>query len=363
MSLTPRGENAIRQQETIALKLSKSLDATEIERAKAKLEAGGTLEYTAQLLSEGLTPEKIAHQRGLKPITIYGHCAKLIEAGKVDIDKVVPKIIQERIEDAIKKVGSTQYLFPIKTLLPEEISYELIRCVVNNHNLNRPKPDADTNGLTLQSDNINSFLTKPHPRPLTGPWRMGWALDFHSRISGGDWSRSGVGDLTYRLKYESDTSVLPMLIQQTLDLFHAHPEMKQADIIIPVPSSTERKVNPVYVFCEALAVNINVPVQTLVIKTRQTQPQKELKTLAQKRANVADAFRFQGEVEGKCVLLVDDLFDSGATLDEIYWLVKKEGFTSVARAADSELLQRLVAEGDTPGSLWKQGLFEGAGLK
>jgi predicted ATPase len=56
-------------------------------------------------------------------------------------------------------------------------------------------------------------------------------------------------------------------------------------------------------------------------------------------------------------------FLNGATLDEIYWLVKKEGFTSVARAADSELLRRLVAEGDTPGSLWKQGLFEGAGLK
>lgn len=56
-------------------------------------------------------------------------------------------------------------------------------------------------------------------------------------------------------------------------------------------------------------------------------------------------------------------FLNGATLDEIYWLVKKDGFTSVERAADSELLQRLVAEGDTPGALWKQGLFEGAGLK
>ena len=105
------------------------MDTTEIERAKAKLEAGGTLEYTAQLLTEGLTPEKIAYQRGLKPITIYGHCAKLIESGKIDIDKVIPKPVQVRIEGAIQKVGSTQYLFPIKVLLPEEISYEMIRCV------------------------------------------------------------------------------------------------------------------------------------------------------------------------------------------------------------------------------------------
>ena len=186
-----------------------------------------------------------------------------------------------------------------------------------------------SSSLIAPNDDIDSFLTRPHPHPLTGPWQTGWALGFHSRISGSNWSRSGVGDLTYRLKYESDTSVLPALIQQTLDLFHAHPEMNQADIIIPVPSSTERKVNPVNVFCEALADKINVPVQTLVCKTRQTRPQKELKTLAQKRANVANAFRLQGEVKGKGILLVDDLFDSGATLEEITRLLLKHGAVRV----------------------------------
>jgi len=169
----------------------------------------------------------------------------------------------------------------------------------------------------------------PHPRPLTGSWQTGWALDFHSRISGSDWSRSGVGDLTYRLKYESDTTVLPALIQQTLNLFHAHPEMKQADVILPVPSSTERKVNPVHVFCEALAGKINVPMQTLVAKTRQIQPQKEMKTLAQKRANVAGAFGVRGEIKGRRVLLVDDLFDSGATLNEISRVLQQNGAARV----------------------------------
>ncbi|HEX5052993.1 MAG TPA: AAA family ATPase [Planctomycetota bacterium] len=53
-------------------------------------------------------------------------------------------------------------------------------------------------------------------------------------------------------------------------------------------------------------------------------------------------------------------FLNGAVLDEIYWLVKKDGFTSVCRASESELLRNLVEEGDLPGGLWKQGLFEGA---
>ncbi|MDY0110247.1 MAG: AAA family ATPase [Candidatus Krumholzibacteria bacterium] len=54
-------------------------------------------------------------------------------------------------------------------------------------------------------------------------------------------------------------------------------------------------------------------------------------------------------------------FLNGAQLDEIYWLVKEEGFATIRRARDQELLRNLVQEGDLPGALWKQGLFEGAG--
>jgi len=56
-------------------------------------------------------------------------------------------------------------------------------------------------------------------------------------------------------------------------------------------------------------------------------------------------------------------FLNGAKLEEIYWLVKEDGFTTVRRASESELLQKLEAEGDLPGALWKQGLFEGTGLR
>jgi predicted ATPase len=56
-------------------------------------------------------------------------------------------------------------------------------------------------------------------------------------------------------------------------------------------------------------------------------------------------------------------FLNGAQLEEIYWLVKKDGFAEVRRASESELLCNLADEGDLPGALWKQGLFEGAGLR
>jgi predicted ATPase len=54
-------------------------------------------------------------------------------------------------------------------------------------------------------------------------------------------------------------------------------------------------------------------------------------------------------------------FLNATKLEEIYWLVKQQGFATVRRASDSELLRNLVQEGDLPGVLLKQGLLEGAG--
>jgi len=53
-------------------------------------------------------------------------------------------------------------------------------------------------------------------------------------------------------------------------------------------------------------------------------------------------------------------FLNGLSLDEIYWLAKKDGFTTIYRGANSDTLKRLVDEGDLPGALWRQGVFKGA---
>lgn len=54
-----------------------------------------------------------------------------------------------------------------------------------------------------------------------------------------------------------------------------------------------------------------------------------------------------------------DLLNS-LRLEEIFWLKKEGGFTTVHRASEDERLVALFEEGDLPGALWKQGLFAGA---
>lgn len=52
-------------------------------------------------------------------------------------------------------------------------------------------------------------------------------------------------------------------------------------------------------------------------------------------------------------------FLNALQLDEIYCLEKHDGFTTIQKASDSELLVNLAAEGDLPGTLWRQGLLTG----
>ncbi len=53
-------------------------------------------------------------------------------------------------------------------------------------------------------------------------------------------------------------------------------------------------------------------------------------------------------------------FLNACELDEVLWLVKKEGYTEVRRAKDDPQIAKYMQDGDQMGFLWKQGFFEGA---
>lgn len=75
---------------------------------------------------------------------------------------------------------------------------------------------------------------------------------------------------------------------------------------------------------------------------------------------LAEEFRAYGRRGGQVMVSTHspDLLNA-AELEEVYWLEKRDGFTSIRRAADDHQLAALMAEGDLLGALWKQGLFGG----
>lgn len=55
-------------------------------------------------------------------------------------------------------------------------------------------------------------------------------------------------------------------------------------------------------------------------------------------------------------------FLNGARIEEIFHLFKRNGFATVRRASQSEILRRFFEEGDPPGLLWRQGLLDNVDL-
>jgi predicted ATPase len=53
-------------------------------------------------------------------------------------------------------------------------------------------------------------------------------------------------------------------------------------------------------------------------------------------------------------------FLNAVKVEEVFWLQKNQGYTTVHRAKDNEQIAAYMAEGDQMGYLWKQGFFEGA---
>jgi predicted ATPase len=51
---------------------------------------------------------------------------------------------------------------------------------------------------------------------------------------------------------------------------------------------------------------------------------------------------------------------NGARPEEVYWLVKKEGYSKIDRASDHSEIRELYAEGDKLGYLWKENYFIGS---
>ncbi|MDR1535861.1 MAG: AAA family ATPase [Planctomycetota bacterium] len=50
-------------------------------------------------------------------------------------------------------------------------------------------------------------------------------------------------------------------------------------------------------------------------------------------------------------------FLNAAKIDEVFWLVKRDGYTEIKRASDDRQIQIYMRDGDQMGYLWKQGLF------
>lgn len=103
-------------------------------------------------------------------------------------------------------------------------------------------------------------------------------------------------------------------------------------IVVPVPLHAQRLAkrgfNQAELLARVLTRQLHWPQEQLLVRDKDTATQTNL-TRGQRRVNVQGAFACRKNLEGKKVLLIDDVITTGATLEECAAVLKNAGARQV----------------------------------
>jgi ATP-dependent DNA helicase RecQ len=128
---------------------------------------------------------------------------------------------------------------------------------------------------------------------------------------------SNVGIALHRSKYENGGDFPDFLLRLILKAYRKKFEQEKFDLILYVPPTKSGEL--VKNFAVKVSQVLKFPISHNLIKQRVTSEQKVFENSILKSDNVKDAFTYKNpqEIRGKTILLIDDIFDSGATIKEI----------------------------------------------
>lgn len=178
-----------------------------------------------------------------------------------------------------------------------------------------------------------------NPQQMKGVWDEGYTLDRHvesSEYIGEDehgnpqfeTTRTELGELLFQLKYRSDVTAVEPIATAAAGFIRTW--QRRIDFIVPVPPSRSRAIQPLFQVADALGRLLKLPVDRRTLrKTRNTlqlknvDPDKRLEILVGAHALHGSALK------GRCILLLDDLYQSGATLNAVAQVLKDGGASAV----------------------------------
>ncbi len=138
----------------------------------------------------------------------------------------------------------------------------------------------------------------------------------------------------HQLKFGAQLHWVPPLVVLLLQTLEQEC-LSLPELVLPVPLHVhrlrERGFNQAGLLAKALARRVGLPVQfALLLRKHKTQPQTRLHR-TQRLQNVRGAFGVSRphELEGRRILLVDDVFTTGTTLSECAKVLKESGAASV----------------------------------
>jgi competence protein ComFC len=173
-----------------------------------------------------------------------------------------------------------------------------------------------------------------NPRLIKGSWNAGWALDWHTlssrpRDDGSfDTTRSEIGEALYQLKYHFDRQRIKPIAEAAANFIQNLKVFPYLKALIPVPPSIlNRPFQPVLELAKLIGEMAPLPVPLdYISKIRKTPALKDIEDARTRQKQLANAFRVaDNRYSGDYILLFDDLFRSGESLNAVCNALEEQG--------------------------------------
>lgn len=177
---------------------------------------------------------------------------------------------------------------------------------------------------------------KIRPMRIPGNWKQGFVLDYHTVKSDFlgyneyghpifDTKRSEIGELLYQLKYHSNRSVLDDIIETASHFILS--QYRDIDAIVPVPPSRQRAYQPVLELARGIAERLIIPFHAeWIVKTKETTELKNIYDYNERLVILEHIHEATDpRIEGTNILLFDDLYRSGATMNAVTMALYDQG--------------------------------------
>lgn len=141
-------------------------------------------------------------------------------------------------------------------------------------------------------------------------------------------------EVVHALKYSYLSALARPMAALMVD-YLGEEEPIEADLLVPVPLHGRRRrlrgYNQSALLARELGRICGLPVdERALLRRRDTSPQARSADAEARRHNVADAFRAEpARVEGRRILVIDDVMTTGATLDACAHALREAGAASV----------------------------------
>lgn len=147
----------------------------------------------------------------------------------------------------------------------------------------------------------------------------------------GEYGESTLQNIIKLFKYQGIENLAPVLGKIIIKYLNSlNPKISILNsVIIPIPlhknRERQRGFNQSKLLAKYISDYFNLPLVEGIERTKKTKPQAQIKNKEERLKNISDCFKIKNpeSIKGKNIILVDDVFTTGDTINEAVKILKE----------------------------------------